>query len=100
MEVVNVFNLFENSHIKARNGLINWKILIEEEKNKDKDNSKQSTLIEIKDKESVIYSQYKHIIEESCFPVKEELMNNLNIHNCVRILPQDNDTSGFFYSSS
>lgn len=86
LEVQDVTQHFTNCDLKIRRGLTNWKVLTE-----NKDN--ESELIEIKGKDDLILKDYKHIIEQSCFPDSKELMEkSYNIHNCVRILPHDSDT--------
>ena len=35
-------------------------------------------------------------IRKTCFPPSEEEVNNFHLERCIRCLPQDNDTGGFF----
>ena len=91
IEIQDVSKLFENCQVKARHGLTDWKIIVE-----NKANDKE--LIEIKSKEDPLIKEYKHMVEESCFPDSKEYMEKVyKIQNCVRIFPHDSDTSITLY---
>jgi 16S rRNA C967 or C1407 C5-methylase (RsmB/RsmF family) len=90
IEIVDCSHLFSGSDIsiKAREGLTNWKLYVENPQNKEE-------LIEIPNKECEMYKKHEGLISETCFntlPIDkaEELKK------CIRILPHDSDTSGFF----
>jgi hypothetical protein len=87
IEILDVSKSFENCHVKCRSGLTDWKVIVE-----NKTNDKE--LVEITSKEDLLLKEYKHMVEESCFPESKAIMEKLyNIQNCVRIFPHDSDTS-------
>lgn len=89
LEIVNVENAFENSDIIPHHGLSKWKVMIEDKKDKNK-------LITIESINDPLYNEFKYLIEPSCFPPTEEEIKKFHLENCVRLLPHDKDTNGFF----
>lgn len=89
LEILNVSELFQGSDIKKHNGLIKWKIMIEDKNDKNK-------LLEIKDINDDIYKNFSDVIPGSCFPPTQEESNKFKLNNCNRFFPHDSDTSGFF----
>ena len=45
--------------------------------------------------EQAMYSKVLHAVP-SLLPLSEAKSKGLNLHRCTRLLPQDNDTGGFF----
>ena len=89
LEIVDLKEAFKDSDIKPHNGLLHWKMYIESKKDK-------KQIIEIKDINDDNYQYYKDTIDESCFPPTLDEAKKFKLHNCVRLLPHDSDTSGFF----
>lgn len=89
LEVVNMSHAFYSTDIKHHNGLINWKVFIE-------DQNEKSKLVEIKDVNDPLYNEYKDKIDSTCFPPTESEAKTMNLNNCIRLFPHDSDTSGFF----
>lgn len=87
IEIVDCSREFENTDIKIREGLTNWNVYIDNPNNKDD--------ILLVEKDSELHLNNISHIPYSCF-------NNLSIENsnelkkCIRIMPHDSDTSGFF----
>jgi len=76
-----------SSNVKFNPGLTKWKVFIEESRqNKNK-------LVEITSVNDPLYDKYKTYIHSSCFPSDEEILKKLGLQNCIRIMPQDCDTS-------
>ena len=87
LEILDMKNCFIGADVKFHPGLTNWKVLIEESReNKEK-------LIEITSTSDPLYEKYKTFIHSSCFPGEEETLKKFGLQNCIRIMPQDCDTS-------
>lgn len=89
IEVVDCSSSFDDtSIIKVREGLTDWKLYIENPENKEE-------LVEVKDIESPMYKKHCQSISESCFN-RLDNKQKIELKKCIRILPHDSDTSGFF----
>lgn len=92
LEIVDMSEVFVGSQIKNRPGLLTWKVYVD-----DKNDTTNTKLIEIKNKEDPVYEEFKEMVEESCFPPEsEEISKKYKLQNCIRLFPHDSDTSGFF----
>lgn len=79
----------ENVSIKKREGLTSWKVYVESEDPKD------NTLLEVENINSDLYKKNTTLIAESCFNNLDEKRSQ-ELKKCIRILPHDSNTSGFF----
>ena len=88
LEIVDSRKLFEGSAITPREGLTSWKVFGELKKAKEM--QEFASFDEIQDPEM------KKLVPETAFAGQSEELVKLGIPNCVRILPHDGDTNGFF----
>jgi 16S rRNA C967 or C1407 C5-methylase (RsmB/RsmF family) len=86
LEILDMSHVFENSDIKSRPGLLNWKVMVDDKE----DNKKLVELTKPGD------HAYKDIVEDSCFPPEILSAEKFKLKNCIRLFPHDSDTSGFF----
>jgi len=68
--------------LKRRNGITSWRVM-------DKDLNWYSSHDELPE-------MLKQKIPSTCFPPDEQLLRDLNIERCLRLVPHDQDTGGFF----
>ena len=88
LQILDVSNCFTgSSNVKLNPGLTKWKVMIEESRNN------KEKLIEISSMDDPLYEKYKSFIHKSCFPENEEILKSYGLNNCIRIMPQDCDTS-------
>ena len=80
LQIVDCSALFEGSDIKIRQGLLEWKVYKE----------KEGELVEAK------LEEVDDKLEKSKFAGEKEELKAMGLNNCMRILPHDSDTSGFF----
>ena len=87
---------------KGRRGVTNWDILVEKEGGPSGQNLEKNTY-KVKDLFTV-YSEYtdelEHVkkgkIRRSMFPLSQKEMEDLQIEKCLRVMPHDQNTGGFF----
>ena len=89
LEILDVNNIFKGSDIKRHNGLMKWKIMIEDKNDRNK-------LLVINDINDPLYNEFSDIISSSAFPPSEDESKKFKLFNCNRFFPHDSDTSGFF----
>ncbi len=90
IEILDVKKYFENCDIKINEGLLNWKVLFQDENKK---------IIEFKTYDEINNEKYKNYIEKSCFPSNIEQMKEMKINNSIRLIPNNNinkNIDGFF----
>lgn len=90
IELVDCSELFnvEDVGIKIREGLTSWKVFIEDPKD-------YSQIVEVNSIESELAKKNSDLIIESCFNRLDD-NKRIELKKCIRILPHDSDTSGFF----
>jgi tRNA (cytosine34-C5)-methyltransferase len=69
--------------LKTVEGLTKWNVIL---KNGEK----------FENVEEVAKSNFVHLVKPSMFPPEEKIANELNLKNCIRVMPHHQNTGGFF----